>query len=57
MFALSRNPVSGLSIGADFPINPAKKLMETGFLKISEKVLKRLDKALEMVYILEIDGC
>ena len=32
MFALSRNPVSGLSIEADFPINAAKKSLETGFL-------------------------
>ena len=32
MFALSRNPVSGLSIEADFPINSAKKPLETGFL-------------------------
>jgi hypothetical protein len=32
MFALSRNPVSRLSIEADFPINSAKKPLETGFL-------------------------
>jgi hypothetical protein len=35
MFALSRNPVSRLSIEADFPINSAKKPLETGFLDIS----------------------
>ena len=32
MFALSRNPVSEISIEADFPINSAKKPIETGFL-------------------------
>ena len=40
MFALSRNPVFGLSIEADFPINSAKKPLETGFLDRNFKKCK-----------------